>query len=192
MPATSQAALRRKLAGIEPKKDETKAQNGRKGAQKRHQLSEQQIKNRENGKKAAGVARGGKLATVSQQSAFLAKLQDEKELTRIRVGAIAARNAERAVHVLVELMNNSSGDVPAAVRRLAALDLIQIAGAGADAQKAAEKELTEMTAAELMEFIQRGQKQLEQMQNEPIEADFVEIPLNGQPETAFQQAQPAD
>jgi hypothetical protein len=78
------------------------------------------------------------------------------------------------------------------VRRLAALDIIQIAGAGADSQKAAEKELNEMTADELLAFIQAGQQQLAQLHTTTIEGELVDSPLSQQPEAAPQQARTAD
>jgi hypothetical protein len=192
MPATSQAAQRRKLAALDPEKDQQKAANGRKGAQAKHGLTDKQMQSREAGKKSAGVAKGGKVATVDAQSSFLAKLQSEKELTRIRVGAIATRNAEKAVLTLVKLMNGEIEGTPAAVRRLAALDIIAIAGAGSDAQQAAEKELHDMTAAELQAFIQAGRDQLARQQSATVEGDYVEIPLDTSPEAAPDQAQPPD
>jgi hypothetical protein len=192
MPATSQAALRRKAMGIEPEKDAAKAENGTKGAAVKHGKSEAAVKAKQAKQHNGKAPKGGAMAAVMDGKSFLAKLHDEKELTRIRVGAIAARNAEKAVQTLVSLMNNSDGDVPAAVRRLAALDIIAIAGAGADSQKAAEKELNEMTAEELLAFIQAGQKQLEQLNTTTIEGELVDSPLSQQPEPAPQQAQQAD
>jgi hypothetical protein len=192
MPATSQAAQRRKAAGLEPEKDPSRVERGIKGAAARHKKTEEQLRAKQ-AKKHNGIApKGGAMAAVMSGDSFLAKLQSEKELTRIRVGAIATRNAEKAVMTLVSLMNNSDGDVPAAVRRLAALDIIAIAGAGSEAQQAAEKELHDMTAAELQAFIQAGRDQLARQQSATVEGDYVEIPLDTSPEAAPDQAQPPD
>jgi hypothetical protein len=175
MPATSQAALTRKLAGKEPPKDPVKQAAGRKGAKVKHGLTDQQIIGKQTGMLAKGVARGGREAT----DALLAKLNDDQWVARQRVKAIAGRNAEKAVDTLVGLMSGVI-EAPAAVRRMAALDILELAGAGKDAAAEGDKPMEEMSLAELQQYINQQVSQLQEIESvEIVQDDSLEAATDG-------------
>ena len=172
MPAPSQAALRRKLQGLEPEKSPKHVEAGRKAAKVKLGKTDQQIRAKQAGLQAKGVPRGGKAALLPLQKI----LTDDQQLASFRVKAIANRNAEEAVNTLVRLMNGTI-EAPAAVRRMAALDILELAGAGKDGINNGEKPLEEMTLAELQSFINQQVEKLDEIED-------VEIVLDDQPEPA--------
>lgn len=185
MPATSQAAMRRKLLALEPEKDPKRVAAGRKAAQAKYGKTDQQMKGSEAGKRSKGVARGGQQATAKAVAPLIKFINDEQTITRTRVKAIAVRNAEGAVNTLVRLMRNDDGDTPAAVRRLAALDILELAQAGKDGQNSGDKPMEEMSIDELQAFIQSATQQIAEAEAVEIEGDFTTEPAtdnNRQPD----------
>jgi len=160
MPATSQAALKRKLLALEPPKSPKHIAAGKKAAQVRLEKTDKQMQAKEAGKLAKGVPRGGKGALAALQNI----VTDNQQIARIRVKAIAGRNAEEAVKTLVRLMNGSIEGTPAAIRRLAALDILDLARAGKDDLNPADKPMEEMTIEELQSYINQQVNKLDELQ----------------------------
>lgn len=172
MARTSSASARRKLLGIEPDKDPVKQAAGLKGAASKHNKTEKQMLGKKKMSLLASMPRGG----IKQIELLQAERDKLQALAKTNVRAIAQQNAESSVRTLVSLMNGSI-EAPASVRRLAALDILQIAGADHESlsKTADQTPLEEMTVEQLHQFIAEGMETLKQAQTSTVEGEAVEI-----------------
>lgn len=114
---------------------------------------------------------------------LLGKPHVVKEVERLRLEAarnireFALANAELATTTLVGLMSGEI-EAPAAVRRLAALDLLALAGANHEQLKQTTDQIPveEMTIEQLNQFIAEGMETLKKQGIQTIEADYQELP----------------
>jgi hypothetical protein len=112
-----------------------------------------------------------RIETQSQNAMLCALLNvSQEDLARANIGAsrqqriqvvkeLALGAAPQAVHYLVRLVTGREDGAPHSVRRLAAVDLINLAGAG-NSQEQSSNSLNDMSIDQLQAFITASQQKL--------------------------------
>lgn len=174
MPKTSAATLRRRARGQDSKPVDPALSAKRKAAAAARWA-------REKGKDPARVeaARKGGLAATAPKlnrgaetvhaKAWLQNLSTRMGLARAQVHAKAVDGAGEAVDYLMRLVRGvgDAEGAPHAVRRLAALDVIELAGVRTPTGKDMDsKTLSEYTLEELQEFVTGAEQELSAIQIE--------------------------
>ena len=174
----SAASLRRARLGIEVIKDETKAANGRKG--KAAQMGKKS--NKPQPKLPPNFNLGRELQI---DQVVLAKKESLYAVVKTGVMDLAVKSSPRMLQTLINIADGA-GDfstAPVAVRRLAALDVLNIAGViSPEGQKNGDKPLNELSIDELKEIISATKTRIETRAN-TVDAVIVgEVHVNDQPE----------
>lgn len=179
MPPTSAARLRRKRRGLEPEKKPDPAISAkRRAAAAARWAKEQGVDEAEKRRKLEALAKqraGGEMvkprgwlpasAEKRLDEAYLQRVLENQQTVTSGVLQMAVEFAPEAMQNLVDLARNAGNE---SVRRLASLDILNIAGATVDGKGAGieRKPLQEMTSQELRSFIVTGKAALARLQNE--------------------------